>query len=977
MKMKMLRRSLALILLLQLCRVDAQVPAAPPAAVMTAATGPQSAAFFYGAKPPLSDLQAFEIAVVDPEFVADPARSKRAAADGAHELFAHVSLGEVAQGRSDYQQLPPSGIRSENAGLKKSIIDQTAPGWREFFLSQVIAPLWAKGWRGFFIDQLDAYQRFANTDAERAAQVQAMAATLLELKKRYPEARLILDRGTALLPLVAPQIYAVASESVYRSYDAGSRRYATLSDAERANALARLAEIRERYHVPVIALDYVDPDQPGARQLARDTAQKIKAAGFTPWVADGALRSLGVGSVEVIPRTVLVLLDVAKGEDLHTSEAQRFLGIQLNYLGLRYEFVDLNKDTLPTGAMAGRYAGVVTWFRGGVYHQQLLPWLKKRMNEGVPIAIFSKLGFQLTPAAAAQFDLTTVNGGRPDKLTIVSSDRDMIGFEVAPRPDRNEVDFLRLAKSGDKSLLRLADGRGNTYDAAAITSWGGFALAPFVVTSLPVVDEPDWVLQPMKFLQAALRLPPMPVPDVTTEGGRRILMSHMDGDGFPSRAEMPGTPFGVEVLQREIWDKYRLPITISVVEGELSPNGMYPELSAQTQALAKKMFTLPYVEPASHSFSHPFSWSDVMHDTGTVDLPHDGEASPSLKIPNYTFNLQREIKGSMDYINTILLSGGKKAELFFWTGNCVPMPSAIAQTYLDGYLNMNGGDTMITESRNSWTEIAAHGVRKEGWYQVFAPNQDENVYTNNWTGPFYGFERVIETFKLTDEPIRFKPVDIYYHFYAGTKPASIVALNKIHRWAVAQPYTHLFASQYIRKVLDFENTSYARAIDSDALIIRTGKNLRTLRLPPGGAAPSLSASSGLAGVAPGPSGQYLIMSGGEARMVMQPQEKAVIALYEASGAVSDFKRSEAAGSKWLNFTLAANGNATFSVSGASRCSATADGKSLSRAAGNKNSVASSKYAASGDSGAITQFDIKTGPDDIATMLHKVAVQCGA
>jgi len=48
------------------------------------------------------------------------------------------------------------------------------------------------------------------------------------------------------------------------------------------------------------------------------------------------------------------------------------------------------------------------------------------------------------------------------------------------------------------------------------------------------------------------------------------------------------------------------------------------------------------------------------------------------------------------------------------------------------------------------------------------------------TGPdrFTVFERVIETFKLTDEPIRFKPVDIYYHFYAGTKPASIVALQR-------------------------------------------------------------------------------------------------------------------------------------------------------------------------------------------------------
>ncbi|MGC7969982.1 hypothetical protein ACP3WE_24460, partial [Salmonella enterica] len=74
---------------------------------------------------------------------------------------------------------------------------------------------------------------------------------------------------------------------------------------------------------------------------------------------------------------------------------------------------------------------------------------------------------------------------------------------------------------------------------------------------------------------------------------------------------------------------------------------------------------------------------------------------------------------------------------------------------------MNGGDTMITRSRNTWTDIAAQGVRKQGWYQVFAPNQDENVYTGNWTGPFYGFERAIESYELTGEPVRFKAVDIY------------------------------------------------------------------------------------------------------------------------------------------------------------------------------------------------------------------------
>ncbi|MFX5494431.1 hypothetical protein ABTD62_22070, partial [Acinetobacter baumannii] len=78
--------------------------------------------------------------------------------------------------------------------------------------------------------------------------------------------------------------------------------------------------------------------QPGARALARETAKKISADGFLPWVADGTLMSMGVSSVELVPRNVLVLLDVAQGDDLHTTEAQRFLGIQLNHLGLRYEF---------------------------------------------------------------------------------------------------------------------------------------------------------------------------------------------------------------------------------------------------------------------------------------------------------------------------------------------------------------------------------------------------------------------------------------------------------------------------------------------------------------------------------------------------------------------------------------------------------------------------------------------------------------
>lgn len=979
---------LALILLILSCGPARAIDAARPPTV----------AFYYGDHPPFADLQAFDVAVVEPEFVADPQTHARAAKDGAHQLFAYVSLGEVQPSRPYYKDLPRAALRDKNAAWGSRVIDQAAPGWKDFFLDRIVEPLWKQGWRGFFLDTLDSYQLFCKTDAERAAQQAAMIDILSELKRRHPEAKLMLNRGFELLPKIAPLTYAVAAESLYRGYDAGRRSYGAVPDNDRAWLLARMEEVRDVYHLPMISIDYVDPAQPNARALARETADRIRAQGFVPWVADGGLVSIGVGAIEVVPRTVLVLVAMQKDEDVHISEVQRFVGIHLNHLGLRYEFVDLSRQPLPNMIMAGRYAGVVTWFAGDADFPALGPWLKQRIDEGVPIAMFDHPGFPIAAGNAATFGFTAFSATLPQQLSIQYSDPELMGFETRPRPDRADVNNVRLSpaalKAGARSLLQMKDNRGNVYDAAALTAWGGYAFAPFSVSTLPGQDQSQsrWVVQPLKFLQAALKLDKLPVPDVTTEGGRRILMSHLDGDGFPSKAEYPGSPFAVEILQREIWDRYRLPITVSVVEGEISPKGVYPELSAQTEPLARKMYQLPYIEPASHSFSHPFSWADAVKGKPPgAGNDENGEAAPTLDVPNYKFNLQREIQGSMDYINNTLLQNGKngkKAMIFFWTGNCVPPPEAIADTYKDGFLNMNGGDTLITNTRNTWTAMGAQGLRKDGWYQVFAPNQDENVYTNNWTGPFYGFERVLETFKLTEEPVRFKPVDIYYHFYAGTKPASIAALNKIHRWAVAQPFTRLYASQYIRKVIDFENTSVARDRASGEVIVRTGENLRTLRLIQDAPAPSLTASTGVAGASPGSEGDYLTLASGEARLVYpnagNASETSVAPyIYEASGMVGDFSRARDGGGKTsLRFSLAANGAATFSIANGRQCSASADGKPLARVAGARNSIAALTFSANPtsrkpDNNSLWQYDIGNATTDLSTTRHLVLVQCTA
>ena len=135
-------------------------------------------------------------------------------------------------------------------------------------------------------------------------------------------------------------------------------------------------------------------------------------------------------------------------------------------------------------------------------------------------------------------------------------------------------------------------------------------LAPYTIEELPSGNAgARWHINPLTFLQRALKLDPhRPIADVTTENGRRLLMVHIDGDGFMSLAERANYPFNGEVMLNEVLKRYQIPTTLSAIEGEISPDGLYPDKSAALEKLYQQSFALPWVEIASHSYSHPFSW---------------------------------------------------------------------------------------------------------------------------------------------------------------------------------------------------------------------------------------------------------------------------------------------------------------------------------------------------------------------------------
>ena len=874
---------------------------------------------FYGATPPWDELHAFDVVVVEPLHVPDP---KLFATDKT-ALFAYVSLGEVSQERAYLKDIPEAWKLGQNTDWKSIVLDQSRPGWPAFFVEHVIKPLWDAGYRGFFVDTLDSYQRFATSDADKSTQEAGMVSVIRELKNRYPQAKLIFNRGFEILPKVHRDVYAVAAESLFQGWDAAQQKYRPVPAADREWLLGQLNRVRQEYGLPVLAIDYVSPEQ---RELARETAAKIRAMGFIPWVTNPALDMLGVGEIEVMPRKVLMIHNAADTEyDLINTNVLHYGTMPLNYLGYSAEYFDA-RQTLPQYPLRGRYAGIVVWLdtAAGREGAALGTWLKQQTADGVPVVIMGEAAFLFASGDAKQLGMEfTMDVPDHTRLHITQHDS-LIGFETRPIFDRSA--FFPLHVPGGKPLLTLANDHGGTQEAVALTSWGGYALNPHVLVELPSIAldaKPKdtgknlrWVINPVEFLRRALKLPEMPVPDVTTESGKRMLMVHMDGDGFANKAEFSGSPYAADVLNNQILKKYPLPVTMSVIQGEVAPNGLYPLQSADLEKIAREIFALPQVEIASHSFSHPFLWRKAESN------PED--EGYHLVLPNYTFNLQREIPGSIAYIQSRLAPLGKSVMTFLWTGDCNVGGDALELAVRSGVMSMNGGETMITRSFPTLTLVSPLGVPKKKYFQVYAPNQNENVYTNNWLGPYYGFERAIETFELTDAPYRLKPIDIYFHTYSASKPASLKALDKVFNWAMSQETTPVNVSDYVHKVLDFNNMVVAKT--AEGWLVRGTQNLHELRAPLALGQPVIDEDGALAGFNPNGNDQYLHVDDEEATIRFRKSATTSPYFVSANARITRLKPAAMKDGKSLRVALTGQVPLKFALAMNLHCSVHADGQ---------------------------------------------------
>jgi polysaccharide biosynthesis protein PelA len=524
-------------------------------------------------------------------------------------------------------------------------------------------------------------------------------------------------------------------------------------------------------------------------------------------------------------RLVLGLYNSEDNQTLIDNNLRYDVEMVLNHLGLKLEYHDL-AQSLPSPARMKKYRGIVAWFESNRMKNadEFWPWLADQLQAGKRVVLLNGSGPRLDTNTGRLVPLATANralglmglelGNRNSKrfinIELVSKNSEMVEFERSLVHDLRVFSELHSTDSRNRVLLKLRlRSSGTVSDAVVLTPNGGVALESYVRYMNPHNFKKQWRINPFLFFSEALGVVNSPRPDCTTINGARLYYSHVDGDGFLNLSRMERGKMSSEILNETIFKSYpELPFTLSVIIVEVDREMMGSERSVE---IARKIYELPNVEAASHTYAHPLVWN-----TSLVSKQQVTEYTEKIegaiisnqvilpwKIPGYTYDPEKEIVYSCNYIEDRLLPGSKQCGVLLWSGNCLPDERALAVCAKAGILNMNGGDSRFDGVYPSYLHLYPLYRQVGDYYQIHSSGSNENTYTQLWTSEFGGYQNVIQTFRNTEKPRRVAPINVYYHFYSGERAGAVFALKTVYDWVNTQQIFPMFASRYIKIVNGF------------------------------------------------------------------------------------------------------------------------------------------------------------------------------
>lgn len=624
--------------------------------------------------------------------------------------------------------------------------------------------------------------------------------------------------------------------------------------------------------------------------------------------AGSGVVAVRAGAAEaLVKRDILAVYDGHEEKSPDQTRIHKFLEMPLNHLGYRVTYWDLKKGR-PPPELTLRHVAVVTWFGGKVANADAyFDWATWAARMKLRFVLLGALGLEGTnddqPKINRFFNLLGLEFvshyvSATEASRIVAKDPAVTEYErklpsplpgyLAVRPKDGLIQAILSVQ--DPALKRFGP------EAALLVATspaGGYAAANYAVEYDQKRGRLSWFIDPIAFLTRALAGPREPIADTTTRAGRRMYLSHIDGDGWNNTAASAVAvngviPIAAETVHADLILPFPdLPVTIGLISCDVEPGLGSIARSAE---IARKLYALPQVEVASHTHTHPFDWMfyekysrsrelERIHPPaprparvaqadkgygGLFDIfgaaptpptraltpPATATPGPAPALPRYKydkpFDLASEVSGSLRTA-AALAPEGKRAKLYLWSGDTRPFEAAVRATRQARVRNMNGGDTRYDSEFSSLAYVRPLSRLSGRERQIFSPNANEMIYTHDWKGPYNGFSKLRETFDRTEKPRRLKPANLYYHMFSADQPAGLAAVRSHLAWARSAPVHPVAASQYAAIADDFFEAEFERAGTLAWRVLKRGE-LQTIRFDDAASLmPDYQASAGVLG----------------------------------------------------------------------------------------------------------------------------------
>lgn len=241
---------------------------------------------YYDKKTPTEFFKDYDLVVFDfdhhPEFQSLQPRT---------EVLSYLSLGEEHGHSPNVNDLKVAGVvMTVNAEWQSYVIDPRSNEWRTIILDKKLPAIIAAGFDGIMIDTINSPLVFVESSAaDKQAIYNATVRLVRDIRTRYPNMKIMVNRGFEFTGDIANYIDYQLVESSFSKFDKKTQKFSIWDHPAQRPIVQSIRKAQQKNpQLKIYTLDYWDMnDVEGVKFIYK--VQRLR--GFHPYVASSDLRT--------------------------------------------------------------------------------------------------------------------------------------------------------------------------------------------------------------------------------------------------------------------------------------------------------------------------------------------------------------------------------------------------------------------------------------------------------------------------------------------------------------------------------------------------------------------------------------------------------------------------------------------------------------------------------------------------------------